>query len=181
MSGRAMIVLIGLMGSGKTTVGRKLAGFMKTKFVDSDELVEAKTGRKVREIFSDLGEGEFRRLESEVLRDVCGERNDIVLAVAGGAILSKENRELLKSTANNIVWLDAPTPTLVERTGVDQHRPLLDGDPSGTLTKMRADRERLYAEIASQKIATESLDADQVATEILRVCKIDHDAKSARK
>ncbi|MBM3805174.1 MAG: shikimate kinase [Actinobacteria bacterium] len=176
-----MVVLIGLMGTGKTTVGRKLANFTGLKFVDSDEMIEARSGRKVREIFSELGESEFRRLEAVALGQACSDDVDIVLAVAGGAILSRENRELLKSSTKNIVWLDASTPTLVERTGAGQHRPLLADDPVGMLTKMRSDRESLYAEIATHKVVTESRDADQVVAEIVRLCEIGDIAKAAKK
>ena len=168
-----MIVLIGLMGSGKTTVGRALASRLNLVFRDSDEAVEKTAKTSVREIFENQGEEIFRKLESQALIDLCDARSSIVLAVAGGAIIAQSNRDLLQKNAQCIVWLDAPTPTLISRTGRGKHRPLLDGDPIGSLNKMRLDREPLYQQLATHHLVTQSLTIDEVVERIISLCSLE--------
>ena len=168
-----MIVLIGLMGSGKTTVGRALASRLNLVFRDSDEAVEKTAKTSVREIFENQGEEIFRKLESQALIDLCDARSSIVLAVAGGAIIAQSNRDLLQKNAQCIVWLDAPTPTLISRTGRGKHRPLLDGDPVGSLNKMRLDREPLYQQLATHHLVTQSLTIDEVVERIISLCSLE--------
>ena len=168
-----MIVLIGLMGSGKTTVGRALAKRLNLVFRDSDEAVEKTAKTSVREIFENQGEDIFRKLESEALVNLCDTKSSIVLAVAGGAIISQSNRDLLQKNAQCIVWLDAPTPTLISRTGRGKHRPLLDGDPVGSLNKMRLDREPLYQQLATPHLVTQSLAIDEVVERIMSLCSLE--------
>ena len=169
-----MIVLIGLMGSGKTTVGRALAERLNLSFKDSDETVEKTAKTSVREIFENQGEEIFRKLESQALVDLCAENSPIVLAVAGGAIISQSNRDLLQKNARCIVWLDAPTPTLISRTGRGKHRPLLDGDPVGSLNKMRLDREPLYQQVATHHLVTKSLSIVEVVDQIISLCSLEN-------
>jgi len=168
-----MIVLIGLMGTGKTTVGRALASRLNLVFRDSDEAVEKTAKTSVREIFENQGEEIFRKLESQALIDLCDARSSIVLAVAGGAIIAQSNRDLLQKNAQCIVWLDAPTPTLISRTGRGKHRPLLDGDPVGSLNKMRLDREPLYQQLATHHLVTQSLTIDEVVERIISLCSLE--------
>ena len=168
-----MIVLIGLMGSGKTTVGRALASRLNLVFRDSDEAVEKTAKTSVREIFENQGEEIFRKLESQALIDLCDARSSIVLAVAGGAIIAQSNRDLLQKNAQCIVWLDAPTPTLISRTGRGKHRPLLDGDPVGSLNQMRLDREPLYQQLATHHLVTQSLTIDEVVERIISLCSLE--------
>ena len=167
-----MIVLIGLMGSGKTTVGRALAKRLKLVFSDSDDAVEKIAKRSVREIFENQGEDIFRKLESQALGELCDAKSPTVLAVAGGAIISQSNRDLLQKNAKCIVWLDAPTPTLISRTGRGKHRPLLDGDPVGSLNKMRLDREHLYQSLATHHLVTQSQTIDEVVERIISLCSL---------
>ncbi len=167
-----MIVLIGLMGSGKTTVGRALAKRLKLVFSDSDDAVEKIAKRSVREIFENQGEDIFRKLESQALVELCDAKSPTVLAVAGGAIISQSNRDLLQKNAKCIVWLDAPTPTLISRTGRGKHRPLLDGDPVGSLNKMRLDREHLYQSLATHHLVTQSQTIDEVVERIISLCSL---------
>lgn len=174
---KSLIVIIGLMGSGKTTVGRELAKKLKVSFADSDELVEERAKLSVREIFSKFGEPEFRRFETDAIRFAISDNEPKVLAVAGGAVLADINRDLLAENSRCIVWLDAPTSTLVGRTGRAKHRPLLDGDATGALNKMRVDRERLYQQIATHKVATQSRSVSQVVAEVLKVCKLPNDMR----
>jgi len=175
-----MIVLIGLMGSGKTTVGKALAKKLNLDFQDSDDAVEKTAKSSVREIFANQGEAVFRKLESQALADICGRSSAVVLAVAGGAIVAEDNRELLRKSAQCIVWLDAPTPTLVLRTGRGKHRPLLDGDPVGSLNKMRQDREPFYQQLATHHLVTQSLSVKAVVDQIISECQL-YDVDEATK
>ena len=140
------IVLVGLMGVGKSTVGRRLARRLGLSFVDSDSAIEdAAGGASAAEVFELYGEIDFRDGERRlVARLVEGERR--VIATGGGAFVDPATRELLKARAVT-VWLDAPIEVLAERTGRRDTRPLLrDGDRAATLARLDEQRRPLYAE-----------------------------------
>lgn len=141
------LVLVGMMGSGKTTVGRVLARQLGKQFVDSDEEIQRRTGVTIPHIFDVEGEAGFRQRESAVIADlVAGE--GMVLATGGGAVLAQENREILH--ANGIViYLRASVHDLWQRTRNDRNRPLLQtGDPRAKLTELFQQRDPLYTEVA---------------------------------
>jgi shikimate kinase len=162
------VVLVGLMGSGKSSVGRRLARRLGLPFADSDELVERAAGRSVREIFAERGEAAFRDLERRAVADGCAAAGGGVFAVAGGAVLDEGSRAALRARATHVVWLDAPTPELVRRTGRAAHRPALDDDASGTLAAMRAAREALYRDLATLRVDTAGRDLDEVTDAVVR-------------
>ena len=146
------IVLVGLMGTGKTTVARLLAEHRHVELLDTDKLIEAREGRSIREIFSESGEDTFRELESEILRECLHRPGSPVIAGAGGVVVREQNRAMLDEVRNAgtavIVWLHARPEVLAERTAKGVHRPLLDNDRMGTLTQMSEDRGPLYASVA---------------------------------
>lgn len=146
------IVLIGLMGSGKTTVGKLLAEKTGMKFVDTDELIVQKAGKSIKQIFADEGELFFRDLESEVIEEVSLQENTII-STGGGAVLRDENTENLQK--NGILfYLYAPAEELYERIKNDKERPLINtSNPVETLKKIQASREMFY-ERADYKIHT---------------------------
>ena len=163
------LYLVGMMGSGKTTVGRLVATKLGWAHVDSDDQVCARTGRTVREIFETDGEAAFRVEETNALRaaatDVPG--GPAVVSVAGGAVLDDANRRLLADTGA-VVWLEAPPEVLATRVqaGTD-HRPLLGDDPAGAL-ELLADRRRpLYAELADLTVDAAAGNPTQLADEIV--------------
>jgi shikimate kinase len=162
------LVLVGLMGSGKSTVGRLLAARLDRPLVDTDDEVEQRAGRSVREIFDTDGEAAFRALESDVLADAVNADAPSVVAAAGGVVLSPVNRELLAGPRCRVVWLTAPARTLVDRTARGRHRPLLDEDPRGTLDTMAQEREALYREVADLVISVDGRTASDVADTVLR-------------
>lgn len=162
------LVLVGLMGTGKTTVGRRLAERLGRAFHDSDELIEARTGRTVRQIFADDGEPAFRALETEVLRDALTDPVPAVIAGAGGVVLQEANRAALRELAGRVVWLRADPALLVERVRSGAHRPLLDDDPAGTLARMHESREALYREVADAVITVDHRSIDEVVEAVLR-------------
>lgn len=136
-----------MMGSGKTTVGRLLADRLGFAYLDSDEEIERKTGRTVREIFETDGEAAFREEETAALRDALYCANDTVIGVAGGAVLDPDNRDCI-ARAGTVVWLRGPVALLAHRAQRGEHRPLLDGDAESALRRLYAEREPIYAELA---------------------------------
>ena len=141
------IFLVGLMGAGKTTVGKALAKRLNKRFVDSDHEIEARTGATIPLIFEIEGEASFRRREAEVIRDLTAQ-DDIVLATGGGAVLDPTNRALLKERGT-VIYLRASVGNLLQRTSHDRNRPLLQkGDPRKTLEELTRVRGPLYNEVA---------------------------------
>ena len=143
----AHIVLIGMMGVGKSTVGRRVAKELARPFVDSDDEVVARTGRAVTEIFATDGEPAFRAIEEDVMADLLASPTPSVIAAAGGSVLSSTTRTRLRESGT-VVWMRAPVDVLVGRTSRGTHRPALANDPRATLTQMETDRESLYSEVA---------------------------------
>jgi shikimate kinase len=139
------IVLIGMMGAGKTAVGRRLAKVLQWPFQDADEAIEAAAGTTISNIFAEIGEQSFRAKERQVIaRLLCQERQ--VLALGGGAFIDPDTRALVRERALSI-WLRADLDTLVRRTGRPRKRPLLaGGDPRHKLAELLQQRAPIYAE-----------------------------------
>lgn len=145
--GSRNIFLVGLMGAGKTTVGRMLAKRLSLAFGDSDREIENRTGVVVPTIFEIEGEEGFRRREAKVIADMTA-LNDSVLATGGGAVLRQENRDNLK-TNGFVIYLNAPPQVLWERTRHDKNRPLLRvDDPLRKLHELFVVRDPIYREVA---------------------------------
>ena len=139
------IVLVGLMGSGKSTIGRRLASRLNMRFADADDEIERAAGMTISEIFGRFGEAHFRDGERRVIaRLLAGP--PLILATGGGAFMNDETRALIQADSVSI-WLDADIPTLVERVARRNHRPLLkDRDPGQVLRELAAVRTPIYAE-----------------------------------
>ncbi|CAA9234279.1 MAG: Shikimate kinase I [uncultured Acidimicrobiales bacterium] len=162
-------MLIGMMGSGKTTVGRRLAAELGRPLVDSDAQVEARTGRTVREIFESDGEAAYRVLEREALVDALAEAEPSVVAAAGGVVLDPGNRAVLQE-AGTVVWLRARPEVLARRVSAGRdHRPLLGDDPLAALRRLDAERRPLYAEVADLVVDVDDLSTRQVVTAVLEL------------
>jgi len=147
------IFLVGLMGAGKTTIGRQIANELSLDFFDSDHEIENRTGVTITHIFDIEGEAGFRKRETAML-DELTEKKGIVLATGGGAILKPENRQFLMSRGTTI-YLYANIDTLVERTSKDRNRPLLQtDDPRQKLQELFDIRDPLYRETADIIIDT---------------------------
>ncbi|CAN5250427.1 hypothetical protein BH11PSE11_BH11PSE11_33890 [soil metagenome] len=147
------IFIVGLMGAGKTTVGRALAKKLNKRFVDSDHEIEARTGASIPLIFEIEGEEIFRQREAEVIRDLTGQEG-IVLATGGGAILRAENREYLK-TRGTVIYLRASVQSILQRTSHDKNRPLLQtADPRKRIEELAHTREPYYCEVADLVVET---------------------------
>jgi shikimate kinase len=160
------IVLIGMMGAGKSCVGRCLQRRTKFAFVDTDDIVASKFGISISEIFSKYGEQGFREAESQALRELAPAKPTII--VKGGGIVLRENNVDFLKQLGVIVWLDATEETLFERASPAKTRPLLQGaNPRETFTQLLQLRLPLYAKVAHVRIDTSVLTDEEVAVAIL--------------
>nr|WP_315397715.1 bifunctional shikimate kinase/3-dehydroquinate synthase AroKB [uncultured Duganella sp.] len=147
------VFLVGLMGAGKTTIGRILARKLGLRFMDSDHEIEARTGATIPWIFEIEGEPSFRRREADVIRELTGQQ-DLVLATGGGAVLDPESRAHLKARGT-VIYLRTTVHSILQRTAHDKNRPLLQtADPRKKLEELMAVRDPLYMEIADVVIDT---------------------------
>ncbi len=147
------IFLVGLMGAGKTTIGRQLARKLGMRFVDSDHEIEARTGASIPWIFEIEGEASFRRREADMIRELSAQ-DGLVLATGGGAVLNPASREFLAGRGT-VIYLRAGIGSILQRTSHDKNRPLLQtADPRARLEELLAQRDPLYREIADLVIDT---------------------------
>lgn len=161
------IYLIGLMGAGKTTVGRQLARRLGREFFDADHEIVERTGVPIPTIFEIEGEDGFRRRESQTIEELSAMRG-IVLATGGGVVLSPENRQRLHETGWT-VYLNVPPVMLFQRTRHDRNRPLLQVDnPLARLEELHAIRDPLYREVAHLVVDGSHLVASGIVHYLLR-------------
>ena len=164
-TGCGNIFLVGLMGSGKTSVGKVLARLLEKHFIDSDHEIERVTGVRIPMIFEIEGEAGFRAREHRMIANLIARQN-ILLATGGGAVLSIENRDLLRANGT-VVYLRAPVKSLLKRTQRDRNRPLLQvPDPAAKLTELFEQRDPLYREIAHLIVDTGNQSVRALAAQI---------------
>ncbi|AGH50498.1 MULTISPECIES: shikimate kinase [Sphingomonadales] len=167
---RRPIVLVGLMGSGKSTVGRRLASRLHLPFVDADHEIEVAAGLSIPEIFERFGEAEFRSGERRVIQRLI-DGSPKVVATGGGAFMQDETRKLILDKATAI-WLDADIEVLVDRVGRRDGRPLLkDRDPREVLSELAAIRNPVYA-LAPIRVRSQPLPHDATVDAIMRALKL---------
>ena len=160
------IVLIGPMGSGKTTVGRRLAENLKIDFYDADHEIINKTGVSIDHIFDVEGEEGFRKRETDVLKELCSKHN-IVLATGGGAVISKKNREFIKNSGS-VIYLSSSVDQILRRTAKSKTRPLLENSSNRrkTISDIIDSRDPLYREVATIIINTNGKKLIEIINEI---------------
>jgi shikimate kinase len=162
----ASVVLIGLMGAGKTTIGAALAKRLGREFVDLDHVLEAKTGVSIATIFEVEGEAQFRDRETITLRELAHHKN-VVLSTGGGAVLRPENREILRSMGS-VVYLHAPPEVSYQRLRRARDRPLLKTeDPLGRLRSLYEARHPLYLETAHHVVDADRENYTQVVQSVM--------------
>lgn len=160
------VLLVGMMGAGKSSTGRLVAQRLGWPYVDSDQQIQTKTGQTVAQIFEERGEPAFRAEEAEALAAAMALIGPLVVAVAGGAVLSADNRRLLRQ-GGLVVWLRAELDTLADRVAGGTHRPLLAGDRLARLSTLYAERRALYQELADVVIDVDDLSAPEVADQVV--------------
>jgi shikimate kinase len=162
----AHLVLVGMMGSGKSTVGMRCAERLVRPLVDTDEIVESLAGASVAEVFARDGEGAFRELERQAVADACAAPVPSVIAAGGGAVLDAENRARMRA-AGTVVWLQASPAKLAVRVGDARSRPLLRGDAVETLRRLDSLRRPAYEAAAHATVDTEGLSIAAVVDAVL--------------
>ena len=162
------IVLIGFMGSGKTTIGKALEKKTDMAFVDTDELIEAYEGCKISNIFADKGETYFRRLENETLKKLVTGTNFKIISTGGGIVINKANIPLLKQLGK-VFYLRIKPKTVVERLEGDKTRPLLIGeDKLVKVEQLMTDRKELYEMAADKTVDVDCLSVNEIVSRILK-------------
>jgi len=160
------LFLVGMMGAGKTTIGRQLARLLDREFVDLDQELEARCGVKVSLIFEIEGEEGFRRREAQMLEE-CTRRQGIVLATGGGAVMAHDNRRYLKERGV-VVYLRASGTELYRRVARDRNRPLLQtADPRARIESLLAQREHFYQEVAGVTFETGTMSVAHAVRELI--------------
>jgi shikimate kinase len=168
------IVLIGYRGSGKSTVGRRLATRLKLRFVDTDDLIEERQGVPISDIVKSHGWGHFRKLERNTIEEISKE-DRLIIAPGGGAVLDTDSVNALRKNGL-ILWLKADKPTLLKRLnqdpGTDTRRPTLTGQgTSEELKEVMSLREPIYEQVSEIEIDTSRIDVETVVQNILTVLK----------
>lgn len=175
---KSHLVLIGLMGAGKTTVGRRCAEALGRGFVDTDELVTTHAGASVPEVFAAEGEAGFRARERAAIADAVASPEPLVIACGGGAMVDGANRRAVRANGF-VVWLACAPAELaarVEREGTAS-RPMLAGAPTTTtLTRLADIRSGTYEEAADARVATDGRDVDTVTAAVLAAYRASGDA-----
>ena len=166
MKSDGSLILVGMMGAGKTTVGRLLARRLKRAFYDSDEEIERRCGVRIPVIFDIEGEAGFRARETQVIAELCALDN-AVLATGGGVVLAEENRRRI-AARGTVVYLHARPSHLWQRVRHDRNRPLLaTTDPQKKIEQLYAQRDPLYREVADLVIDTGKQSVQTLAKDLL--------------
>ena len=158
------LYLVGMMGVGKTTVGKLLAEEIGYRFVDTDEVIVKAAGKSINEIFTENGEAEFRQLESDVLAQVCA-YTKLVIATGGGIVMQQHNWSYLHHGL--IVWLDVPVQIILQRLAEDDTRPLLQDDPESKLRSLLEQRQPMYSQADLHITINATETPEEIATRIL--------------
>ena len=160
------LVLTGMMGSGKTTIGKSLSQRLNMQFADIDNIIEKKNGLSISMIFEQRGEKTFRQEEEEESKNAL-KRSNIIIALGGGAFINKNIRDEIKKNSVSI-WLDLDVEMLYKRVGLSQKRPLLKNSSKEDIKKIYNDRKKIYS-LADFKIQCTLKNKDQIINEIVEI------------
>lgn len=165
------IILIGFMGSGKSTTGIRLSYRLRRAVEDTDKLIEKKAGRSISDIFKEDGEPCFRRMETECLRELLQSKEERILATGGGLPMEKENQALLKQLGC-VVYLRITPKSVYERLKDDQERPLLQcEEPLAKIRSLMEQRALVYEEAADITVDVDGKDMEEITAEIIQKLK----------
>ena len=172
------IVMVGLMGAGKTRIGYELAQVMNWPFIDADAEIESAAGCTVSEIFERFGEENFRDGERRVIKRIIEDNQNCILATGGGAVMNAETAQLIKDQTF-CIWLNTDIDVLVERTSRNDKRPLLrTGDPYKILTDLYDKRSPVYADVSHLEIKGQERSIRRMIKKILSAIKDNLDEKN---
>ena len=167
------IILMGFMGSGKTSTGLELSAMTGLPLIDTDQMIEEQEGKTISRIFADSGECYFRDLETGLLEKLCGNDKSYVISIGGGMPVREQNRQLLKQLGT-VVYLTASDKVLAARLLGDTTRPLLaDGDLREKIRSLKAAREENYRNLADLTVDTDGKDPSEAAGMIVSLASLD--------
>jgi len=166
MSSPPRVLLIGMMGAGKSTTGHLLSKRLNWPYLDSDDEIHRQTGRTVPEIWKADGEAAFRAEETRVLAEATTSDGPVVISVAGGAVLAPENRARIRG-AGLVVWLRADVAVLAARVGAGEGRPLLESGPAAAIERLVEVRAPIYADLADLVLDVDRMSPPQVVDRIV--------------
>lgn len=161
------IVLIGPPGAGKSTVGAALAETLSLKFVDTDQLIQDKSGKSITDIFVVDGEPAFRAMELETLHEVL-HLDDVVIGLGGGAPISQEAQQAITDSQSQVIFLDVSLSTAAPRVGFNRDRPLLLGNPRAQWQALSDQRRPIYEKLATSAIKVDDMDVSSVVAEVVK-------------
>jgi len=162
------IILIGPMGSGKTTIGKSLAQKLSLEFRDTDSVIEQRAHKTVSQIFIEDGEDAFRAIEKEVLKEEL-QSSDTVLALGGGAPISAEAQSALQASESHVVYLDISLANVAPRIGFNRDRPLLLNNPRGQWQTLMEARRPIYESVADTVVDVNKRSQSEIVAQILEV------------
>ena len=162
------IILIGPMGSGKTTIGKSLAAKLSLEFRDTDSVIEQRAQKTVSQIFIEDGEDAFRAIEKEVLKEEL-QSSDTVLALGGGAPISAEAQSALQASESHVVYLDISLANVAPRIGFNRDRPLLLNNPRGQWQTLMEARRPIYESVADTVVDVNKRSQSEIVAQILEV------------
>lgn len=163
------IVLMGFMGAGKTTIGKKLAKVLECEFIDTDEWIEKEQGRKISDIFAEDGETVFRDMETDLLKRLQNSEKRFVLSIGGGMPVREENRALLRNIGT-VVYLKTSKDEIIRRVSGDTNRPLLQGGAlEEKVTNLMNAREQIYIGTAHVEVITDGKKPEEVVENIMNI------------
>jgi shikimate kinase len=164
----SQIILIGPPGAGKSTIGLSLAKKMKVKFADTDALIEEKIGKKISDIFVDLGEPFFRAEELLVLAEVLHSDNGVI-SLGGGAPISSQAQDLIRNSGATVIFLDISLGKAAARVGFNRDRPLLLGNPRAQWNELMNSRRPIYESLATAVVPVDDRTINEICADILAV------------
>lgn len=158
------IIFIGPPGSGKSSVGKEVAAILKLSHIDTDQLIEEKSGKRISDIFLDDGEPAFRRMEREIVLEVL-QQDNCVISLGGGSVIDSEVADKLR-VEPNVIYLEVSISNAAPRVGFNAERPLLVANPRQQWLKLMEDRKQIYEGLGRKRVSTDNRKPKEIAREI---------------
>jgi len=163
------VIFIGPPGSGKSSVGKEVAAILKLSHIDTDQLIEEKSGKRISDIFLEDGEPAFRRMEREIVLEVLQQDNSVI-SLGGGSVIDSEVADKLR-VEPNVIYLEVSISNAAPRVGFNAERPLLVANPRQQWLKLMEDRKPIYEGLGRKRISTDNRKPKEIALEIVGLLK----------